>query len=292
MPNLQAGFDVDSYNKPNFNFDGAFNEGYGVAIIKLGGNNLSGNAPYRMNGYWDFVAKRAKFPVRGDYWVTGGHDPKRAAIFYAQNRSADTNLDLLDNETLDSGNPWSDSECCVFFDTLASFKLPNYNPWAYGSKIALWRSWAPWPGLAARGIKNLTAFYNGDPMSNIATSAYPEELTQGHQWTSSATIGGSRNIDADAFAVGAFDTPKPPVPEPTRKKRKNMNDYLVVSTNGWFGLFRINPSDRSKFDYVTVLGGNDAVDPSIPRLAFNWGASWGKFRAQVTNPDPDLPPAS
>jgi hypothetical protein len=205
MSDTTRGFDVDSYNKPNFNFDAAFNEGYGTAIVKLGGNNLAGNQPYRMNGYPDFANKQAKFPVRGAYWVTGGGNPYAAAVFYAQNRAPWTNLDILDNEKLDSGNPWNDSQACIFFDTLASFKLPNYNPWQYGSRDSLWKSWGPWPGLQARKVLALVALYNGAPLQNIGTN-YDGALTKGHQWTSSATIGGSGNIDANAFTLDAFIT--------------------------------------------------------------------------------------
>ena len=203
MTNPSAGFDVDSYNKPNFNFDAAFNEGYGTAIVKLGGNNLAGNQPYRMNGYPDFANKQAKFPIRGAYWVTGGGDPHAAAVFYAQNRAPWTNLDIIDNEKLDSGNPWNDGQCAVFFDTLASFQLPNYNPWMYGSRDALWKAVGPWPQLQARRILALIAFYNGAPLQNIGTN-YDGALTKGHQFTSSATIGGSGNIDANAFTADAF----------------------------------------------------------------------------------------
>jgi hypothetical protein len=205
MSDITRGFDVDSYNKPNFNFDAAFNEGYGTAIVKLGGNNLSGNQPYRMNGYPDFANKQAKFPIRGAYWVTGGGNPYAAAVFYAQNRAPWTNLDILDNERLDSGNPWNDAQACIFFDTLASFRLPGYNPWQYGSRDSLWKSWGPWPGLQARKVLALIALYNGAPLQNIGTN-YDGALTKGHQWSSSATIGGSGNIDANAFTPDAFIT--------------------------------------------------------------------------------------
>jgi len=240
MSDITRGFDVDSYNKPNFNFDAAFNEGYGTAIVKLGGNNLSGNQPYRMNGYPGFANKQAKFPIRGAYWVTGGSDPYRAAVFYAQNRAPWTNLDILDNEKLDSGNPWNDSQACVFWDTLASFSLPNYNPWQYGSRDALWKSWGPWPGSQARNIRALIAFYNGAPLSNINPGNYPAGLVKGHQWSSSVTIGGNGNIDANAFTSDAFSG---------IAERRRPPMAVVFTVPDWNGQVYI--AEQGRIEYIT-----------------------------------------
>lgn len=261
MSDTSKGFDVDSYNKPNFNFDAAFNEGYGTAIVKLGGNNLSGNQPYRMNGYPDFANKQARFPIRGAYWVTGGGNPYAAAVFYAQNRAPWTNFDLLDNETLDSGNPWNDAQACIFFDTLASFRLPGYNPWQYGSRDSLWKSWGPWPGLQARKVLALIALYNGAPLQNIGTN-YDGALTKGHQWSSSATIGGSGNIDANAFTPDAFAAPIPEVPHTMYSlvPGTDGNAYVVSLITG----IRAAINSPYHYDLLDRVKKNDGHDTMYP----------------------------
>jgi hypothetical protein len=196
-----AGFDVDSYNKAGFSFTQAFAQGYRVALIKFGGMNMSGNRPYRMNGYSAFVqaAWDAGFRIIGDYMVTGGHDPAGAARYWSANRDSRIGFHELDNEVLDSGNIYSDTEACTYFDTIGT----GMDRWMYGSRDALWNA-GSWPGLTARKIKAHVAIYNNAPMQNIVPRTYPAELVLAHQFTSSAQIGGLGAIDANVWADSAF----------------------------------------------------------------------------------------
>lgn len=206
-------FDADSLNKPGLDFNLARAQGYTHCYVKLGGNNISGNRPYRMNGYTDFVNRAvAAGIVVGNYWVTGGGDTVGAANFYLANRDPRTSFDVLDNETLDSGRQWSDGEAATFFDVLSTAGLREL--WQYGSRDALWNAGGSWPYLQARGIKAIVAIYNGSPFTNCYPATYPSALIKGHQYTSSLSIGGAGLVDADAFTDDAFTVPKPP---PTSK---------------------------------------------------------------------------
>lgn len=200
-------FDADSLNKPGLNFATAKAQGYTHCYIKLGGNNMPGNAPYVMssNGGYRGMVQRALDAglVVGNYWVTGGNDPVYAARFYLANRDPRTSFDVLDNETLDAGRSWSDSEAAAFFDTLSSAGLSDL--WQYGSRDSLWNS-AQWVALQARGIKAIVAIYNGQPLTNCYPRTYPSALVKGHQYTSSASIGGIGLVDANAFTADAFRT--------------------------------------------------------------------------------------
>jgi hypothetical protein len=206
-------FDADSANKPGLNFYTARAQGFTHCYVKLGGNNMAGNRPYRMNGYTDFVNRAiAAGLVVGNYWVTGGGDTVGAANFYLANRDPRTSFDVLDNEHLDSGRTWSDGEAATFFDVLASAGLSDL--WHYGSRDALWNAGGSWPYLQQRKIKALVALYNGSPFVNVNPRTYPSALVKGHQYTSSASIGGIGLVDADAFTSDAFSAPKAP---PTSK---------------------------------------------------------------------------
>lgn len=207
-----SGFDVDALNKP-ISFDRAFSQGFRACYIKMGGNNLSGNAPYLMTsngGYQGQVnqAFSAGFGIVGSYWMVGGHSPAASADFYAAHRDPRTVFDVIDNESIDAGNVWSDAECAAFIDRLASKDLPNFNPWNYANKSD-WNAHS-WPELQRRGVKGLVAYYNNSPLQNIGVN-YPSSLIFGHQYTSSATIGGINSVDADIFTDNAFasSTPAP-----------------------------------------------------------------------------------
>jgi hypothetical protein len=196
-----SAFDVDSYNKPGFDFGTAYAQGYRAGYIKLGGDNLSPRycGSGFQNQFNSFVA--AGFEHRGSYWVTGGPDPVASANFYLAHRDPRTTFDVLDNETLDDGRVWSDAEACAFFDVLIAAGLKDL--WQYGSRDSLWNTHG-WPGLEARGIKAIVAIYNDAPFSNVYPRTYPQALVKGHQFTSSASIGGLGAIDANAFTDDAF----------------------------------------------------------------------------------------
>lgn len=196
-----AAFDVDSYNKPGFNFATAWQEGFRAGYLKLGGDNL--NPRYRGSGFQaQFNAFAAQpFQHRGCYWVTGGSDPAASARFYLASVDPRATFHVLDNEHLDDGRVWSDAEACIFFDILAATGLTNL--FQYGSRDSLWNTHA-WPGLEARGIKAIVAIYNNAPFQNIQPRTYPASLVKGHQYTSSASIGGLGAIDANVFTDDAF----------------------------------------------------------------------------------------
>lgn len=224
-----SAFDVDSYNKPGFDFGIAYAEGYRAGYIKLGGDNL--NPRYCGSGYQaQFDAFAAQpFEHRGCYWVTGGSDPVASAQFYLAHRDPRTTFDVLDNETLDDGWSWSDDEACAFFDVLIAAGLTDL--WQYGSRDSLWNQ-HEWPGLEARGIKAIVAIYNDAPFQNIYPATYPAALVKGHQFTSSATIGGLGAIDENAFTDDAFTGA-----QTTTEEENDMNDYLCVenSQDGMIG---------------------------------------------------------
>lgn len=204
------GFDVDSYNKGGLSFAQAYAQGYRACYIKLGGNNLSGNNPYMMNGYHAQVnaAFAAGFTEVGNYWMVGGHDPARSGAFYRGNRDPRTTFDVIDNESIDYGNLWSSAECGVFLDVIQS---PD--PWHYANKsTGGWGSQGSWPELVARNVKGLVAYYNGSPFTNVGVN-YPADRIKGHQYTSSATIGGLGLVDADAFTDDAFNQAKKQPPK-------------------------------------------------------------------------------
>jgi hypothetical protein len=173
-------------------------------LVKFGGMNQTGNRPYRMNGYLAFVqaAFDAGFTIVGDYLVTGGHDPAGAARFWLAHRDSRIQFHVLDNEVLDDGNVYTDGEACAYFDTIGG----QIDRWQYGSRDSLWNAHS-WPGLAARGIKAHVAIYNNNPFVACYPRTYPAALVQAHQYTSSATIGGLSNIDANAWTDDAFTAP-------------------------------------------------------------------------------------
>jgi hypothetical protein len=132
-----------------------------------------------------------------------------AARFWLANRDSRVVFHELDNEVLDYGNIYTDSEACAYFDTIGS----GTDRWMYGSRDALWNA-NQWSGVAARGIKAHVAIYNNNPMQNIYPRTYPSSLVLAHQFTSSASIGGLGAVDANVWADAAFTAPP--------KKRRNI----------------------------------------------------------------------
>lgn len=204
-------FDADSLNKPGVDFNLARAQGWMGCYIKMGGNNLRGNDPYLMTsngGYWGLVDRAlAAGLIVGSYWVTGGNDTIGAADFYLRNRHPGTTFDVLDNEDLDYGRAWSDGEAATFLGTLANAGLTNL--FQYGSRDSLWSAGGSWPYLESMRVKAIVANYNNNPLVNCYPSAYPASLVKGHQYTSSASIGGVSAMDANAFFDDAFIAVKP-----------------------------------------------------------------------------------
>jgi len=117
----------------------------------------------------------------------------------------------------------------------------------YGSRDSLWNAQS-WPGLAARKIKAHVAIYNGSPFTNIVPRTYPAELVLAHQYTSSASIGGLRNVDANAFADNAFIT------IPARRKNDMATIKLVSTPNGAgaFDWWVLNLDDKTYWHVDTI----------------------------------------
>ncbi|QDZ15771.1 hypothetical protein [Humibacter ginsenosidimutans] len=305
------GFDVDSYNKPGFDFATAYQAGYRVAMVKFGGMNLEGNAPYMMNGYHAFVdaAVKAGFKTIVDYIVTGGTNPEAAAKFWLANRHGSVVAHELDNEALDYGRSWSDGEACVYFDTMRSARVDR---WMYGSRDSLWKA-GSWSGIQSRSIKAHIAFYNGSPLTNINPGNYPTNLVLAHQYTSSAQIGGLTGVDANAFAVGAFSTPSTVMKEnpmalikflddpgqpvflftPRRIKHMGTNQQANVLANAeGIPVHAYHHSDCQDaiYDYAhTGISYSDVLELSITRNAdgtvkdYNRGGEWvGPVNATAT----------
>jgi len=256
-----AAFDVDSSNKAGFNFRTAYAQGYRVALIKFGGMNISGNRPYRMNGYQAFVdaAFAAGFDVVGDYMVTGGSDPASAAQFWLANHDPRISFHVLDNEVLDSGNIYTDEQASLYFDTIGA----TVDRWQYGSRDSLWNA-RSWPGLTARGIKAHVAIYNDAPLSNCYPRTYPTTLVKGHQFTSSASIGGLSSVDANAFTDDAFTSIKTEE-ESDMKMICNGSSIIFCDEYGTEDIASYMSSDIQIGEYVdaanAVFGAYQTVTP-------------------------------
>jgi hypothetical protein len=130
-------FGIDySSNNAGFSAYVAVGQGYRAIYIKVGGNNLSGNVPYISDSFAPMAAQAqsAGMPHRGGYWLVGGHNPTAAAEMYIS-AVAGKGLDfhVVDNETLDSGNMWSDAEQATFL-RLVHAAFPNDGLWFYGAR--------------------------------------------------------------------------------------------------------------------------------------------------------------
>lgn len=214
-----AAFDVDSVNKP-ISFAKAAAQGYRTCYIKLGGDNINGASPYVMSSNGGYVgqmsqAVAAGFTRRGSYWVTGRSDPAGSARFYLANRHKATTFDVLDNEQLNDGRAWSPAECYAFFKVLHDAGLRDL--WMYASRLGPWAQ-DDYTGLAKLGVKAIVADYGTAQLgSKIFTINYPRDLIRGHQWTSSAAVGGLANVDGDVFTDNAFTAAQSATPERVRK---------------------------------------------------------------------------
>lgn len=286
------GFDVDSLNKSGLSFAAAYAQGYRACYIKLGGNNMSGNEPYMMNGYHAQVdaAFAAGFTQVGSYWMVGGHDPAGAGRFYKANRDPRCTFDVIDNENIDYGNLWSSAECGVFLDVIRS---PD--PWHYANKsTGGWGSQRSWPELVSRNVKGLVAFYNGSPFTNVGVN-YPASMIKGHQFTSSASIGGLGSVDADAFTDDAFAAASP-VATVTEDDMalicaKDQPGAPVYIFAPGFVKHLADPSQLQAAIWSTRLGQPDRFDNNdFQRTIWNYGLDEYTFEQVIglshgTNPD-------
>lgn len=199
------GPDLNSY-KVGFDYALAKQQGCTVTYVKLGGNNMSGNRPYFSPSYAPFIdqARANGYLHVGHFWVVGGYDIEGSANFFADHLRNVTPDDffVLDNEVLDSGRRWSDDECRRFFSVLIARGI-NYNLFLYGARDNdLERN--RWDATLALNVKILSAFFNNNPLVNHYPDTVPRSAVKGHQYTSSASVGGKALIDMNAFTDDAF----------------------------------------------------------------------------------------
>lgn len=225
---MLIGPDTNSY-KVGFDYRLAKAQGCTVTYVKLGGNNISGNAPYFSDSYATFVddARAAGYSNVGHYWVVGGNDMEGAARFFAariRNRQA-SDFFVLDNEQLDAGRRWTDAESARWFRVVGD--LFGYkNLFLYGSRDNDLGRHA-WPECLALGVKVISAVFNNRPLTNYVPSTIPASAVKGHQYTSSANVGGKIAIDMNAFLDDAFAGGGA---APTKRKDHKM--YLDWDTGG------------------------------------------------------------
>lgn len=200
---MLTGPDVSS-NQASFDFGLAYRQGNRACYIKVGGDNIpeyvSGVYASRVDN-----ARTAAFIV-GHYWITGGHNPVGAATFYARNLRGVTGKDffVLDNERLDSGNPYNDAETALWVKTVASIlKISESRIFVYGSKYFF--QGQDWSQTLATGARFIIANYTGSAFSaGFAPNNIPSGRIVGHQYTDSANVGGWSPVDMNAFTDAAF----------------------------------------------------------------------------------------
>jgi hypothetical protein len=200
---MLTGPDVSS-SQGSFNFATAFQQGHRACYIKLGGDNIpeyvSGSYAQRVD-----AARGSNFIV-GHYWITGGHSPASAAAFYVRNLRGVTGKDffVLDNERLDSGNPYNDAETALWVKTVASLLgVSTSRIFVYGSKYFF--QGQSWTETLATGARFIIANYTGTPFSGgFAPNNIPADRIVGHQYTDSANVGGWSPVDMNAFTDNAF----------------------------------------------------------------------------------------
>ena len=236
------GVDVDSVNKLNFPFAAAVKAGYRNNYIKLGGGNLQGNAPYLMTsngGYHGYVEqnRQAGADRTGHYWLSGGSDPAGHARFVLSNLDwIDGDFFVIDNEKLNYGNTWTDSQVKEFFETLwadsSRGSSIQKNTFLYGSQISLFGS-DQFPSAWQAGVKAIIALYNNQQVIPSAPSV-PSANIKGHQFTSLGQIPGYvKPVDLDVFSDDAFagsvhSNPKPVNPS----KGTNKDGSLTIAIDG------------------------------------------------------------
>lgn len=200
------GIDVSS-SQATFDFALAYAQGYRTAYIKLGGQNLQGNAPYVSSVYAARVdAAHAAGLIVGSYWVPGLHDPAGAANFVLANLHNFLPGDyvVLDNETLNFGNAYADTEAALFGKTIhnsiggAWRRVKHYeseSPLAAGA----------WPNLLATGCGFIVAWYGHSPLAFTNIGSIPADRIDGHQYADNGNVGGASPVDLNAFKDNAFD---------------------------------------------------------------------------------------
>jgi hypothetical protein len=187
-----------SSNNPVFSFPLANSQGCRSGYIKLGGDNI---ARYVSGSYAARVdaAHAAGWPV-GSYWLTGRHDPDQAALFFDQHLRNFGGPDyiVLDNETLDDGNTYTDAEAAEWVRAVHTHvNVAPERVVHYGSKSFMESH--SWPQLLATGCSFIIADYNGTPFVNHVPSTIPADRIIGHQYADNGSIGGAHPVDLNAF---------------------------------------------------------------------------------------------
>lgn len=188
-----------SSNNRTFDFGLANAQGCRSGYIKVGGDNLSPR--YFSPSYAPRVdaAHSVGWSV-GSYWITGGHDPDASALFMAAHLEAFGPADyiVLDNESLDDGNPYNDAEAAEWVRAAAADSgHPTSRILHYASKSLM--DSHEWPELLATGCMFIIADYNGTPFVNHVPSTIPAERIVGHQYADNGNIGGASPVDLNAF---------------------------------------------------------------------------------------------
>lgn len=245
-------------------------QGYTVAYVKVGGDNLSPR--YIAPHYVEQVdsADQAGYDHLGHYWVTGGNDPAASAAFYVKALHLfdhATDFLVLDNERLDDGRPWTDAECDTWVARVTqNLGITPRQVFVYFGAAALRAS--TWPLLEKRGVQVIVAAYD----VNDGVRHAPPDMGgrfggqwSGHQYTSVGRITGwgTVDMDLDVFQADAFNfggvaptpapapvsasNPTPPAPAPAPVPDLDEDDMaLYFKGDTKPDVFVLNPATGKK----------------------------------------------
>lgn len=275
------GVDLSS-NNPNFNFALAQTQGVRTAYIKLGGDNIP---EYYSPSYAPRVdaAHGLGWPV-GSYWITGGHNPDGAAAFFdahLRNFGAPDYV-VLDNETLDSGNTYTDAEAAEWVRVVHGFiggdpsRILHYGSKSFMASHA-------WPLLLTTGCSFIIADYNGTPLVNHVPATIPASRVVGHQYADNGNFGGA-SVDANAFTDNflTLTTASAGAPIPLEKLMA-LKDTLQYFSNPTRGVFLAGPGAYYPINNRDGIDGQVKLDTikkyvgDIPVTVVNDVAEWDQL---------------
>lgn len=189
----------------NMDFGAARREGWVSAYVKMGGDNVG---RYVAPHYVSEVDRARAAGMRvGHYWVpNANYDPVGAADYFVDNLRGWTSSDyaVLDNESLDGARHYSDAQAAAWIERVkARLRITGKQVKHYaGLHDARSNSW---PKVLATGANFIIAAYSYAPFAFPPFATVPSTRIDGHQYSSSGTVGGVTPVDLNAFKDTAFD---------------------------------------------------------------------------------------
>ncbi|WP_165384955.1 GH25 family lysozyme [Cryobacterium sp. SO1] len=200
---MSLGIDTGTSQR-NLDFGLARSQGYESCYVKLGGDNVTRYVAPHYIAQVD-NARAAGMRV-GHYWVpSDAQDPAGAANYFVDHLRGWTGSDfiVLDNESLDGKRHYSDQAAAVFIDTVrARLGIGGRQVKCYLG-LSIERS-NDWPALLGTGCDFIIAAYGYTPFTYDLVGKIPADRNGGHQYSSSANIGGV-TIDVNSWRDWAFD---------------------------------------------------------------------------------------